>query len=210
MHLWEHKRHEAGVRALAVVALFIFTWLPLVAQTSHGADDFFQRRERSALETITKQIEANGAPVYSGGPLIPDTRKLAKRLEAVLPEGRIQDEGKYGPGPSWTRAEIRSKGWAVEVRAVKDVQSAGREMAHYIASVQAFFQPGTMSGAPVGQARYFWDSLGIVFLRQNVVVWVRERDYPSRVYPPELQMAKECEGVATTVDQELVALLAGK
>jgi hypothetical protein len=182
----------------------------LAAQTSNPADERFHRRERSVFETITKQIEANGAAAYSGGSPLPDTRKLAKRLEALLPEGHIQDEGKYGPGPLWRRVEIRSKGWAVEVRAVADVRSAAREMAQYIASVQAFFQPGTMSGAPVGQARYFWDSQGIVFLRQNVVVWVRERDYPSRVYPPKLQMAKECEGVAITIDHELVALLKGQ
>ena len=91
-----------------------------------------------------------------------------------------------------------------------EMESAAHEMARYIASVEAAFQPGTMSGVSVGQARYFYGSLSIVFLRRNVVVWVSERDYPARVYPSAAQMAKECEGLALKVDHELLDLFSRK
>ena len=207
MRLSANPRQSAA-RVLALIAPFL-TWNCSSGQGRSSSDDFFQRRERSTFATINRQIEASGGRVDTTGPFVPDTRRIAGRLEALLPDGRIQDEGKYARRPLWSHVEIRSTGWEVEVQTFASVERAAREMAQYIASVQAAFQPGTMSGSSIGQSRFFWDCFAIVFLRQNVVVWVRMRDYPSRVYPPKLQLAKEYEGVAAKVDQELVALLSG-
>lgn len=148
-------------------------------------EDFHRRVERRTLETIQKQIQETGA--YR-------SRRQLSASEIQQLSGTLT-------------AELRSAGWEVQSRVLPDQQSAAREMARYIALVAAAYQPGTMSHVGVGQARYFYRSEGIVFLRQNALVWIRERDYPARVWPPADQMARECEEIAATVDGKMLQLL---
>lgn len=195
---------------LPALTIFLFAAPDLSSQGRTASEGFVQRRERIALETIRKQAEASGAVLKASGPFLPNVQQVARRLQALLPEGRIQDEGKFGPRPAWKRVELLTRGWEVEMRAMPEMDSAAREMAQYLAFAEAAFRPGTMSGVSVGQARYFFGPTSIVFLRQNLIVWVRERNYPSRIWPPAIQMAKECEELALKVDRELLNTFARK
>jgi hypothetical protein len=167
-------------------------------------------RERDLFETIQKQTKASGAKLNSGGPFLPNAQQLAFDLERQLPRGRIHDEGKYGPAPAWKRVELSTEDWNLEILVRPDMRSAAREMANYIRNISAWPRPGTMSGVPVGQARYSYGSDAIVFLRQNVIVWVRGDLDRSRRGLNITEEANRCEEIAGRVDREILSLLSKK
>ena len=62
----------------------------------------------------------------------------------------------------------------------------------------------------MGQARYFYGSDAIVFLRQNVIVWVRGDLDRSRRGLNIAEEANRCEEIAERVDREILSLLSKK
>lgn len=175
-----------------------------------ASDDFRQRRERAAYETIRGQIAASGSAADAAGPFLDNAERLARRLEALLPQGRIKDDGRYGPRRVWKRVEVLTTGWSVEIRVNSDRLGAARDMARGLSQLAAAFQPGAVSGATIGQARYCSGPEALVFLRQNVVVWVRFDRSRAGVHTAVGQATSECDGIARRVDGEVLTLLSGK
>jgi hypothetical protein len=186
-------------------------WLSLavLAQTGPPPDPRLEKRERETFDAIERQLKANGAGTHATGPFLADTGNLARRLLSVLSQSYIEERGLCSPAGRSRCVELHTRGWEIQIMVKRDAEGAAHEMAYYLGSIAAAYQPGTASGILVGQVRYHHGNEAIVFLRQNVVVWVRKHDYPNR-YATAGRLTKECEALAKVVDHELVRLLGGK
>jgi hypothetical protein len=147
---------------------FAYTMITAGCHRQPAAQERFQR-------TIERQMRESGT--NSPQLRLEDTRLLVQELRTLLTpteERQPRSTGSKHLIGVLPTLSVHGTTGSVEVIVARSTKDAARQMAAYLASIQLGLQPA--EDRTIGQARYAYLHGGnddcIVFLRQNVVVWV--------------------------------------